>query len=531
LDIYEYIFNGKIDNDVRLEEGDVIIVPTYDCLVNVLGKVKRPMYYEMKKSETIEALLSYAGGFAGNAYRKNVNVIRSSNGWEKQVYNVEEAEYSVFKLYDEDELTVQEILDRYENMVEIRGAIYREGIYPINEKISTVKQLIERAEGLRGDAFLNRAQLQRERKDLTLEIIPIDIKGIMNNTAADILLSRNDVLYIPSIHDLSEERTLTIHGEIANPGTYVYTDNTTIEDLVIKAGGLLDAASSARVDITRRIRDPKTKVFVSTIGETFSFELKDGLLISNTGDEFILQPHDEIYIRKSPGYQPQQNVTITGEVLFGGDYALTKKNERLTDIIRKAGGITPDAYVKGARLQRLMTEEEKRQKEDVTRMTNQAAIIMGDSIRLLDESEKLTTYAVGVNLEKALQQPGSNYDLVLREGDQIFVPEYINTIKINGAVMYPNTVLYQEGENLKHYINQAGGYGQLARKNRVYIVYMNGTVTKLRGSTARAIEPGSEIIVPSKDEAKKMTTGEFIGMGTSFAALATMIATIVNIMK
>ncbi|KAA6350994.1 capsule polysaccharide transporter [termite gut metagenome] len=529
IDVYKYIFDGKVSDDIRLIEGDVIIVPAYDCLVNINGKIKKPMYYEMKKGETVDILLSYAGGFTGDAYRKSIQLTRSSNGIEKQIYDVEEVDYAVFKLHDEDELAVQEILDRYENRVIIRGAVYRPGTYPINGKIATVKQLIDKAEGLQGDAFLDHAQLQREHEDFTLEIIPIDIKGLINNTVTDILLQRNDVLYIPSIHDIFEDGSLAIHGEIAHPGTYIYTDSTTIEDLIIKAGGLLDAASSIRADVSRRIKDPKSNAYTSTIGQTFSFELKDGLIITDTDDKFTLQPYDEVYVRRSPGYQPQQNVTIIGEVLFGGNYALTKKTERLSDLIKKAGGITPDAYVKGARLLRKMAEEEIRQRVDVTRLASQA-ITSKDSIKLV-EKNKIMTYTVGIDLERALQQPGSYYDLVLREGDQVFIPEYINTVKIDGAVMYPNTVSYVKERKLGYYINQAGGYNQLARKNKAYAVYLNGTVTRLKGNTAKKIEPGCEIIIPNKEQKDKMTTAEYIGMGTSFAALATMIATIVNILK
>ncbi|KAA6341955.1 hypothetical protein EZS27_010266 [termite gut metagenome] len=527
IDLYKYIFEGKIDDNIRLLEGDVIIVPTYDYLVKISGKIKKPMYYEMKKGETIDALLSYTGGFTGDAYRKSVQLTRSSNGKEKQIYTIDEAEYSTFELQDGDDLTTQEILDRYENKVTIRGAVYREGTYAIGKKISTVKQLIETAEGLRGDAFLDRAQLQREREDLTLEIIPIDVNGVINNTIPDVPLLRNDELYIPSIYDLSEKKTLTIHGEISKPGTYAYTENTTVEDLIIKAGGLLETASSARIDVTRRIKDPKGKNSTNTIGAMFSLEMENGFVITKTNNSFILQPYDEVHIRKSPGYNQQQNVSITGEVLFGGNYALTKKNQRLSDLVKQAGGITPDAYIKGTRLLRQMTEQEKRQKADITRLANQTTVIE-ENIQLSSD----TVYTVGIDLEKALQQPGSNYDLILQKGDNIYVPEYVNTVKINGAVMYPNTISYKEGKKLKYYIEQAGGYSELAKRNRIYVIYMNGTVSHIKNNTANVIEPGCEIIIPSKDSKKKMTTlVEYIGLGTSFASLATMLATVINILK
>ncbi|KAA6346101.1 capsule polysaccharide transporter [termite gut metagenome] len=526
VDIYKYIFDGKIDDNIRLMEGDVIIVPTYNCLVQISGNVKKPMYYEMKTGETIDVLLSYTGGFTGDAYRKNLQLTRSSNGREKQIYTIEEADYSTFKLQDGDDLTIQDVLDRYENRVTIRGAVYRGGVFAINEKITTVKQLIEAAEGLRGDAFLDRAQLQRQHEDLTLEIIPIDINEIINNTIPDIPLLRNDELYIPSIFDLSEKKTLTIHGEIGNPGTYEYADNITVEDLIVKAGGLLEAASSIRVDITRRIKDPKGKTPSNTIGIMLSLEMQDGLIITKNNNSFILQPYDEVYIRRSPAYQQQQNVTITGEVLFGGNYALTKKNERVSDLIKQAGGITPDAYIKGARLFRQMTEQEKRQKTDIMRL---ARATLGEvNIQSIDD---IDMHTVGIDLEKALQQPGSNYDLILKEGDRIDVPEYINTVKINGAVMYPNTISYKEEEKLKYYIEQAGGYGELARKNRVYVIYMNGTVARIKKYAKNMIEPGCEIVIPSKNPKREMTTFEYVSLGTSLTTLVTMLATMISVLR
>lgn len=526
LDVYDFIMKGKMKDDVRLQDGDVILVDPYQSLVQILGKVKRPMFYEMKPTETIATLLKYAGNFTGDAYKKAIRVIRKS-GREHQIYNVDEMDYSVFRVEDGDVVTVDSVLQRFENRVEVRGAVYREGLYQLNGTVNTVKQLIKKAEGIRGDAFLNRAIIDRERDDLTHEIIQVDVKGLLNGTVADIPLQRNDVLYIPSIHDLKEEYTLTIHGEVANPGTYLYSDNMTVEDVILQAGGLLEAAATTKIEIARRVKEPKSTTFSTTVGQNFSFDLKDGLLLGDGSGDFHLEPFDEIYIRKSPAYHQQQNVAVGGEVLFNGSYALSKKNERLSDLIAKAGGITPDAYVKGARLIRRMTEEELRRKEGALRMTQMG---VGDSISIkkLDLSD---TYSVGISLEKALQNPGSDYDMVLREGDMLFVPEYVSTVKINGAVMYPNTVLYKKGENLRYYINQAGGFGNDAKKRKAYIVYMNGTVSRLKSGNTKAIEPGSEIIVPSKDPRKKMSAAEIIGMGTSAASLATMVATMVNLFK
>lgn len=529
LDVYDYLMKGKMKDDVRLQDGDVVIVNPYQSLVQILGKVKRPMFYEMKPSETIGTLLNYAGGFTGDAYKKAIRLVRKT-GREHQIYNVDEMDYSVFRVDDGDVLTVDSVLERFENRIEVKGAVYRAGLYQLNGDVNTVKELIKKAEGLRGDAFLNRAVINRENEDLTYEIIPIDLRSLLNGTVADIPLQKNDILYIPSIHDLQEEATITIHGEVGAPGTYLYSNNMTIEDLVLQAGGLLEAASTTKVDVSRRIKNPKSREDNNIVGQTFTFDLKDGLLIGLGSDDFHLQPFDEVYIRKSPAYRKQKNVLVAGEALFTGSYALSKKNERLSDLVAKAGGVTSDAYVKGARLIRKMTEEEKRRKEDAMRMAANKTGADSISMRLLD-TEINDTYTVGISLEKALANPGSDYDMVLREGDVLFIPEYVSTVKINGAVMYPNTVLYREGEDLRYYINQAGGYGSSAKKRKAYVVYMNGTVSRLKSGNKKAIEPGCEIIVPSKDPRKKMSPAEIIGMGTSAASLATMVATMVNLFK
>ncbi len=525
LDVYDFIMKGKMQDDVRLQDADVIIVDPYMSLVQILGKVKRPMYYELKTEETMDKLLAYAGGFTGDAYKKAVRLIRKS-GREHQIYNVDDVDYATFRMDDGDLVSVDSVLPRFENRVEIRGAVYRSGLYQLNGNVSTVKQLITKAEGVRGDAFLNRAIIDREHDDLSHEIIRVDVKGVLSGAVEDIPLQKNDVLYIPSIHDLKEEATLTIHGEIANPGTYLYSDNMTIEDLVLQAGGLLEAAATTKVEVARRVKNPKSESFTTVVGENFTFDLKDGLLVGQGSEDFYLEPFDEVYVRRSPAYHQQQNVIVQGEVLFSGSYALTKKNERLSDLINKAGGITPDAYVRGARLIRKMTDEEIRRKEDMLRVAN-----MGEDSISIDRLDLQDTYSVGINLDMALKHPGSDYDMVLREGDLLVVPEYVNTVKINGAVMYPNTVSYKKGESLSYYINQAGGFGNNARKRRAYVIYMNGTVSRLKSGNSKGIEPGCEIIVPSKEERRRMTPAEVIGMGTSAASLATMIATLVNLFK
>lgn len=527
LDVYDFIMKGKMKDDIRLQEGDVIIVDPYQSLVEIVGKVKRPMFYEMKPTETVATILNYAGGFTGDAYKKAIRLVRKS-GREHQVFNVDEMDYSVFCLDDGDMITVDAVLDRFENRVEIRGAVYRAGLYQLDGTVNTVKQLIKKAEGLRGDAFLNRVIIDREHEDLSHEIIAIDLGGLLNGTIADIPLQKNDILYIPSITDLKEEETVAIYGEVANPGTFLFSKNMTIEDLLVQAGGLLEEAATTRVEVTRRIKDPKSTSFSSVLGKTFTFDIKDGFIVGGNAENFYLEPFDAVYIRRSPAYRRQQNVVVAGEVLFSGSYSLLKKNERLSDLVSKAGGVTPDAYVKGARLIRKLSDEERRRQNDAIRMAQNGEGKDSISIQKLNLSD---AYTVGIDLEKALANPKSDYDLVLREGDVLYIPEYVNTVKISGSVMYPNTVVYQKGKNLKFYINQAGGYGNMAKKKKVYVVYMNGTVSRLKARNASAIEPGCEIIVPSKAEKKHMAMAEILGISSTTATIAAMVATMANAFK
>ena len=429
-----------------------------------------------------------------------------------------------FTLLDGDEVSIEAVLTRYENRIEIKGAVYREGVYQLDGQVNTVKALIKKAEGLRGDAFLNRAVLDREKDNYDHEIISIDVKGIMDGTVADIPLRKNDVLYIPSIHELKEEETVAIHGEVGKPGTYLYAQHMTIEDLVILAGGLLEDAATIRVDVTRRIKNPKSDQFSSRLGDTFSFDLTDGLNLSQ--NSFTLEPYDEVYVRQSPSYRRQQNVTIAGEILFGGSYALQNKNERISQLVARAGGVTPAAYVKGARLLRYKSADERRREQDVADMASSAKGSSSISVETADLIEN--TYTVALDLEKALQHPNSDYDVVLRDSDIIYIPEHTSTVKITGAVMYPNTVLYHEGQSLKEYINQAGGYNNLARRNKIYAVYMNGQVTRLKGGAK--IEPGCEIVVPSKERGR-MSLSEIVGLGSSMASLFAVIASTIAVLK
>lgn len=524
VDVYDFILKGKTMDATRLQEGDVIIVPPYDMLVDVQGNVKRPMFYEMKSGETVKTLIEYAGDFTADAYSKNLRITRQ-NGKEYQIYTIDDIDYSVFKLMDGDVVNISAMLDRFENRLEIKGAVYRPGIYQFSGHLNTVKQLVEKAEGVMGDAFMARAVLHREREDLTKEVIQVDLKNILNGTKPDIVLQRNDVLYIPSIHDLQDIGTLEIFGEVARPGSFPYADNATLEDIIIQAGGLKESASTVRVDISRRIKDSKGTETPEQIGEMYTFALKDGFVVDGEPG-FKLKPYDQIFVRKSPAYQPQINVRVNGEVLYEGTYALTQKTERISDLVMKSGGVTPYAYVKGARLIRRINAEERRRMESVLDIANKSN---KDSINV-SKLELGDVYYVGIDLEKALAKPKSEADVVLREGDVLVVPEYNNTVRISGEVMYPNTVTFEKNKKLSHYIEQAGGYGQRAKKSKVYVVYMNGQVKKGKSLSANLIQPGCEVIVPTKEK-NQFKLQNMLSIATTSASLATMIASIANILK
>ncbi|GHT04587.1 capsule polysaccharide transporter [Bacteroidia bacterium] len=524
LDVYKYLLEGKLNEDIRLTDNDVVMVPPYISLVNIAGNVKRPMYYEMKKTETVADLLAFSGGFAGDAYTEKVRLTRIG-GAENQLFTLTTDQYKTFRLADKDSVSVSQGLDIYKNRVEIAGAVYRSGYYEIGNDIQTVKQLIAAADGLRGDAFLNRAILTREKADLTTEILPIDLQRLLNGTEIDIPLRKNDALFVPSANALRQQSNFVVYGAVARPGQYKYADNTTLEDLLVQAGGLLESASTVRVDIARRIIDPLSMTTTNTLAQTFSFGIKNGLVIDGE-QSFILQPYDQVYIRQSPGYHEQQNIILEGEVLFPGSYALNKKTERLSDIVKRAGDLTPDAYAKSARLIRQRTKSELyRGKQMLKLVENEASAT--DSLEIQD-LEMTSTYNVGIELDMALSNPGSDYDIILKEGDRLVIPEYANTVKIDGAVMYPNTVAYKAGQKASYYIDQAGGYADNAKKNSGYVVYMNGIVAKIKTSDKKLIQPGCEIIIPTKEKKEGLSSGEIISIGSSVASLATMVALLIK---
>ena len=525
VDIYEYILNGRLAGNIRLQENDVIQVGVYDCLVDVAGNVKRPMSYEMRRSESVGTLIKYAGGFSGDAYKKAVRLIRKT-GEKYAVYTVDEFDMNSFRVDDGDSITVDGILDRYDNMVEIKGAVFRPGKYQLGKGITSVRSLIQQAEGVTEEAFTAHAILHRMKSDRTLEVIPVDVQGIMQGTVADQPLRNEDVLFIPTKSDRISDRTLTIGGEVFSPGIYQYAENTTIEDLIMQAGGLTDAASTAKVDVSRRIVDPKATTSSKEISKTFTFSVKDGFVVDGS-DRFTLEPYDVVQVRRSPGFQTPRMITVSGEVMFEGSYTLVTKNQRLSDAVNAAGGVTDQAYVRGARLERQMDDDEKARRDF---LLHQLRMQSDDKDTInINQLQLGDTYSVGIHLDEALAHPGSDADIQIREGDRLVVPEYNGVVKISGDVMFPNTVAYQAGKDYKWYVNQAGGFGNRARKSRTWIVYQNGTMSKVGRGVK--VEPGCEIVVPSKPKRDGSRLTQWLTLGTSVTSMAAMIATLANALK
>ncbi len=522
VDVYNYLFNGNTDTDVRLEEGDIIMVPTYSCLVGIEGQVKRPMIYELVDGETLEALLKYSGGFASDAYTKNVNIIRNT-GEGREIITVDNDRFASCQMKDGDDVSVGSTLDRFTNMLEVRGYVFRPGQYQLGNEIATLKQLVLKAGGPTEDAFLNRALLLRQKPDLDTETIPVNLGAILEGTADDVLLKKNDILLVSGIHELNDRGTLTINGMVARPGTFEFTENTTVEDLILRAGGLLEGASTARVDIARRIDDPASTEVNDILGMTYSFPIKEGFAIDG-GENFILQPYDVVSVRMSPGFRTQTFVNIVGAVAFPGDYLLLSKNETVSDLIARAGGLTHQAYAKGARLTRSNAASggSNSAADIVSRVIAQNSrtdSVNVNSLRLNDD------YLVALDLHAAMARPHSADDTKLVAGDNIFIPEINNTVRILGEVMFPTAVVYKEGQTLRGYVREAGGFSANAKKSKAYVIYANGSAAR-KGSR---IEPGCTVIVPSKPEREGLQVGEISAITSASTSVLSLVSLLSNL--
>lgn len=525
IDVYDYIFAGKLDVNVALKEGDVINVPAYTSLVSIEGFVKRPMFYELKENEGLAKLIAYAGGYSGGAWQQEANVERN-DGRTNHIFTVTSDKMESFVMKDGDAAYVSgSDVEVFSNRVEIKGAVYRPGKFELGGEIATVKQLVEHAGGLMEDAFLGRAQIVREKQDRSLELVAVPIKGIMEGTAADILLKRNDILIISNINEIELKGDFTITGYVVNPGKYQFAEHTTVEDLILLAGGLSEGASSAKVDVARRINIPSSTAASDTLANVFSMSIKDGLMEDGSAG-FELEPYDVVSVRRSPTYIEQRNVTITGEVTFPGQYTLSSTNERVSDLVKRAGGATPNGNVHGAMLKRKINQYERNVRNAMARIVTQS-VSSRDSLDV-NKLKVTEIYTVGLELDKALEHPGSDYDVVLRDGDELIIPEEASTVRIQGEVLYPNTVHFISGKPVRYYVRQAGGFSTRARRAKTYVIYMNGTVSVGAGAK---LEPGCEIIVPARSDKDRLTTGEWLGIGTSAASITTMVATIVSLFK
>lgn len=523
IDIYDYLFNGKTSENIRLQEGDVIIVPPAQHVVTASGEVKRPMSYEMLPEETLSDLIRFAGGFTGSASTGNLIVSRY-NGVDKDVMNVTTGDFDTFTLRDGDRISISPTNGRVQNSVQISGSVLRPGQYALDSQINTITDLINVADGLEEDAFTTRAILYRLDDNREREILSIDLEGILNGTVPDVKLRRDDNLVIYNLGRIIDYGDITISGMVDAPGRYQYAADLTLDDLILMAGGLKQGASLSRVDVYRRVIDPYSLTPTEEIAKLYQFPIKDDYVINNDS-AFHLEPYDVVEIRRSPGYEPQQFVSITGEVVFPGSYALQTRTERLSDLVRRSGGVTPSAYVGGASLRRRTTSEENLARQEMVRLAqNRRNDEDSISVAMLDLS---SVYTIGINLQKAIENPGSTYDVVLKPGDVLNVPELISTVSISGDVMYPNTVTHIPGKNFKYYVDQAGGFGKEARKKKCYVVYMNGEVAIAKGSTK--IEPGCQIIVPTKGGSDATDWAKVMTISSMSGSLATMVATLVSV--
>lgn len=540
LDAYDYLLNGQFQGNIRLQENDMILVGPYHQLVVVRGKVKRNRIFEMKPGETLQQLLEMAGGFTADAYKKDVRVKRKS-GSLYQIATVAKAQFASFTMHDGDSLQVDSIIPFYENRLTVSGAVWRPGEYEYGPSLHTVKQLVKQAAGLKGDEFAGRAQITRLNPDFTTTLLAVDIRGILNGTSRDVELQPEDRLSIPSLFDLREPYTIKVSGAVNCKDTILaYRYNLTIEDAILMAGGLQESAAEVQIEVARRIKDPRLEASTNRMAEVYEFTLSEGLglkapsgsISAKPDTVFTLKPFDEVYVRFSPGYREQEVVQIEGEITFAGSYVLAEKNTRLSDVIAKAGGVTPDAYVRGASLKRKLTPDEMRRLETLVALsTNKQS---KDSVSL--SLENIKEYAVGINLEKALACPGGMDDVVLRDGDKLYIPQLQSTVKISGAVTYPNSVTYAKGMTVRDCLLQAGGYNDTSRKYPL-VIYMNGKVA----TTHRVgfffkrypkVEPGCEIVVPSKTQRERNTSlAEIMSIGSSATSIAAMITSIVNMMK
>ncbi len=527
FDLYDLLINGDQSDNIRLRSQDIIQIHPYVHRVEIDGEIKRPGIYELRQNETIDDLITYAGDFTDNAYTARIKVI-SNTPTEKQIADVDKSNYNRFMLSNGDSVSVGKILDRFENRVTIEGAVFRPGEYQVNDT-TTLYSLIQRADGLMGDAFLSRGLIYRTRDDFTIEAIPFDVRDLIRNPEEnDIPLVKDDLVRISSIFDMREDFTINISGPVQNPDQYEFVYGMNLEDLIFESGGFLQSADPYRIEVARRIRNINEPSVTSTIAEIFTFRVDENLELEEEDAKFELQPFDQVYVRSLPNYEEQQEVSIVGEIKYPGKYTISSRDERISDLIRRAGGLTPEAYTQGATLFR---QREFTQQQGQRILANVEGMTQEEQEEQLRQQQRNSTAQVGIDLPQVMQNPGSLQDLFIEEGDSLFIPKELQTVTVQGGVFYPTTIRYRDERNFNDYITAAGGYTDLAKKRRAYVIYPNGDVDRVKSflffKNRPDVEPGATIIIPEDPDPIRLTPQERIGIMSTITSTAISIVTIV----
>lgn len=537
IDVYNFLLKGMQQN-LRLQDQDVINVPVYKTRVEMSGEVKRPALYEILNSESLQDVINFAGGFTGQAYSANIKVLQNTSK-ERKIADVAADNFSEYKPQNGDKYIVEAILDRFENRVEIEGAVFRPGKYEL-EKGLTIKNLIQKADGLKEDAFLNRGYIQRLSVDNSLSLVSFDVQKVLSGASPDILLQREDKVTISSIFDLRDEYKVEIQGEVRRPGVFKYADNTNLESLIQMAGGFKEGATPNRVEISRRVKSSDARSKSSSTAQIFTVNIDKNLKL--TGEPFVLQPFDMVFVRSTEGYQIQRNVTIQGEVLYPGTYTIERKDERISDIVKRAGGLTALAFPEGGSLKRpgppkmktqktfadsIRQEEEKVRLLNLRRLQRQSG---GDTTSIKQDSVSLRSDFVGINLSKILKDPNSKNDLILQDGDVINIPIELQTVRVSGEVLKPTNIVYAKGKSMRQYINESGGFTYNAHKKRAYIEYANGSIKAAKNflffRSYPSVKPGAEIFVPKHPPREKIGIAGIAGIATALSSVAVILVTL-----
>lgn len=524
LDVYDFLINANAKVNIQLQDQDIVYIPTFENRVEISGEFKRTGYFELLEQETMADAIQMAGGFAENAYQNSLYLTRKTKK-EKKLHDIPNDLFESFTLKNGDEVYAGSILDRYENRVSITGAVFRPGAYALTEGM-TLSQLIQKAEGLKEEAFMQRGTITRRMDNYQLESIPFNIRDVLNGTS-DLALQAEDLLTIRSVFDMQEEQIINVYGEVQEPGEYIFFKNLTLSDVIFNAGGFKESADIAFVEIARRLNYEEIGKTGNKLSHIHQFSISRNLELSRTDAEFKIFPFDQIYIRRAPGFRKPGTVRINGEVLYAGSYSISDKNEKLTDLIKRAGGLTPEAWVQGASLTRTisLSEEEWQAKQRLEKMDSLA----------VDEIEKVEQVVIGIELTEVLQNPESNENLILQAGDVLFIPQQLQTVRVSGNVMSAVALTFVEGKKVKHYVQYSGGFAQRSKKTKVYVRYPNGitasTHSFLGFKKYPDIMPGCEIIVPAKPEKAGWGAGQWVALGSGLASLAVSIATVANLTK